>query len=290
VKKFLETHNRLQDSSDICWLNNLRLNFYTNKIIWITGASSGIGEALTCAMAKQGAKIIASARRISELKRVQANAGAENVYILPLDLEATATFANAVSEAIKAFGHIDIMIHNGGISHRGLAKDTLPEVQRRVMEIDYFSYMELTRLLLPHFFERKNGHFVAVSSVMGKIGTPMRSAYAAAKHALHGYFDCLRAELWQNNIKVTVITPGYIRTNVSLNAVTATGEKLNKVGKNIGGGFPAHKAALQIMQAIEKGRKEKYVGKPFAREWMAIQLMRLFPSLAFNVFKKAIPQ
>lgn len=266
------------------------LDFYTNKIVWITGASSGIGEALTYALARRGAKIIASARRTEELKRVQANAGAENVYMLPLDLEATATFPAITSEAIKAFGHIDLMVHNGGISHRGLAKDTLPEVQRRVMEIDYFSYMELTRLLLPHFLERNSGHFVAISSVMGKIGTPMRSAYAAAKHAIHGYFDCLRAEVWQQNIKVTVITPGYIRTNVSLNAVTATGEKLNKVGKDIGEGYPADKAALQILRAVERGKKEKYVGKSFSQEWMAIHLMRLFPSLAFNVFKKAMPQ
>lgn len=266
------------------------MNFYRGKAVWITGASSGIGEALTYALAKQGANIIISARRTEELKRVQTEAGAANIHILPLDLEATATFEMVVTEAIKAFGQIDIMIHNGGISHRGLAKDTLPQVQRRVMEIDYFSYMELTRLLLPHFLERKGGHFVAISSVMGKIGTPMRSAYAAAKHALHGYFDCLRTEVWKDNIKVTVITPGYIRTNVSLNAVTASGEKLNKLGKNIGEGYPAEKAALQILRAIEKGNKEKYVGKHFSKEWMAIHLMRLFPSLAFRVFKNAMPQ
>jgi short-subunit dehydrogenase len=266
------------------------LNFYSGKTIWITGASSGIGEALTYELAKQGANIIISARRTDELKRVQSQASPANVHILPLDLEATATFEAAVPEAINAFGQIDVMIHNGGISHRGLAKDTLPDVQRRVMEIDYFSYMELTRLLLPHFLQRKSGHFVAISSVMGKIGTPMRSAYAAAKHAVHGYFDCLRAEVWQDNIKVTVITPGYIRTNVSLNAVTATGEKLNKLGKNIGEGYPAEKTAQQILRAIQKGKKEKYVGKSFSKEWMAIHLMRLFPSMAFNVFKKATPQ
>lgn len=266
------------------------MNFYEGKIVWITGASSGIGEALTYALVKRGACVIASARRIEELRRVQAKGGEKNVYVLPLDLENTPGFEAAVAEAIKAFGHIDIMVHNGGISHRGLAKDTLPSVQRRVMEIDYFSYMELTRLLLPHFMERKSGHFVAISSVMGKIGTPMRSAYAAAKHALHGYFDCLRVEVYADNINVTVITPGYIRTNVSLNAVTATGEKLNKVGKNIGGGYPAERAAGQILRAIEKGRYEKYVGRPFSREWMAIHLMRFFPSIAFRVFRNAMPK
>lgn len=266
------------------------MNFYKGKNVWVTGASSGIGEALTYALVQQGANVIISARRMEELKRVQSQAGTAQVYILPLDLEASATFNTATAEAIKAFGHIDVMIHNGGISHRGLAKDTLMEVQRRVMEVDYFSYIELTRLLLPHFLERKNGHFVAISSVMGKIGTPMRTAYAAAKHALHGYFDCLRAEVWQENIQVTLITPGYIRTNVSLNAVTATGEKLNKLGKNIGKGYSPEKTAMQILRAIASGKKEKYVGKPFSEEWMAIHLMRLFPSIAFNIFKKAMPQ
>jgi dehydrogenase/reductase SDR family member 7B len=268
----------------------LQLSYFTNKVVWITGASSGIGEALTYELAKQGARLIISARRSAELKRVQQQAGTSNVYVLPLDLEASATFPDKVQEAINAFSQIDIMIHNGGISNRGTVKDTLPAVQRKVMEIDYFSYIELTRLLLPHMQERKTGHIVAISSVMGKIGTPMRSAYAAAKHALHGFFDCLRAEVWKDNIKVTLIMPGYIRTQVSLNAVTATGEKLNELGKNIGHGYPAGKTAQQILNAIQKGKFEKYVGRPFSQEWMAIHLMRLFPTLAVRVFKNAVPQ
>jgi short-subunit dehydrogenase len=265
------------------------LSYFTNKTVWITGASSGIGESLTYELVKQGAKVIVSARREAELKRVQEAAGSSNVYVLPLDLEAPATFPAKVQEAIGAFAQIDVMIHNGGISNRGTAKDTLPAVQRKVMEIDYFSYIELTRLLLPHMLQRKSGHIVAVSSVMGKIGTPLRSAYAAAKHALHGFFDCLRAEVWQDNIKVTLILPGYIRTQVSMNAVTASGEKLNQLSKNIGGGFPADKTAQQILKAIQKGKFEKFVGKPFSQEWMAIHMMRLFPTVAINIFKKAVP-
>lgn len=224
------------------------------------------------------------------MRRVQLQAGAENVYILPLDLEATSTFESKVHKAISAFGHIDLMIHNGGISQRALVKDTLPDVQRRVMEIDYFSYIEITRLLLPHFLERKSGHFIAISSVMGKIGTPLRSAYAAAKHALHGYFDCLRTEVWKENIKVTVIMPGYIRTNVAFNALTASGEKLNMQRKDIEQGYPPDKTATQILRAIQKGKYEKYVGKRFAKEWMALQLMRLFPSFAMRVLRNQVPK
>lgn len=266
------------------------MNYYTNKTVWITGASSGIGEALTYELVKLGAKVIISARREEELKRVQQQAGTSNVYVLPLDLEAADTFAAKVQEAIGAFSQIDIMVHNGGISQRSKVKDTLPAVQRKVMEVDYFSYIELTRLLLPHMQQRQTGHIIAISSVMGKIGTPMRSAYAAAKHALHGFFDCLRAEVWRDNIKVTLIMPGYIKTQVSLNAVTASGEKLNELGKNIGHGYPANKTAQQILKAIRKGKFEKYVGRPFSQEWMAIHLMRLFPSLAIRVFKNAVPE
>lgn len=266
------------------------MSFFTAKTVWITGASSGIGEALTCALVCKGARVIISARREEELKRVQLQAGAGQVYILPLDLENSGSFAGKVQEAISAFGQIDIMIHNGGISQRSPVADTLPAVQRKVMEVDYFSYIELTRLLLPHWQQRKTGHVVVTSSVMGKIGTPMRSAYAAAKHALHGFFDCLRAEVWKDNIRVTIIMPGYIRTNVSLNAVTAKGEKLNELGKNIGHGYPAGKTAQQILRAIEKGKFEKYVGRPFSQEWMAIHLMRLFPTLAIRVFRNAMPK
>ena len=266
------------------------MSYFTNKIVWITGASSGIGESLTYELAKQGAKVIISARREEELKRVQQQAGHSNIYVLPLDLEVPDTFPAKVQEAIGAFAQVDIMIHNGGISQRSKVKDTLPAVQRKVMEVDYFSYIELTRLLLPHLQQRKTGHIVVISSVMGKIGTPMRSAYAAAKHALHGFFDCLRAEVFKDNIQVTIIMPGYIKTQVSLNAVTASGEKLNQLGKNIGHGYDAGKTAQQILNAIQKGRFEKYVGRPFSKEWLAIHLMRLFPTLAIKVFRNAMPE
>jgi dehydrogenase/reductase SDR family member 7B len=270
-------------------INTCSLSFFTNKTVWITGASSGIGEALTYEMAEQGAKLIISARREEELKRVKQQAGKADIFILPLDLETPEIFSTKVQQAIDAYGHIDFMIHNGGISQRSPVIETLPQVQRKVMEVDYFSYIELTRLLLPHWQQRRSGHVVVISSVMGKVGTPLRSAYAAAKHALHGFFDCLRTEVWKDNIKVTLIMPGYVRTQVTLNTVTATGEKLNKLGKHIGNGYPANKTARQILKAIAKGKYEKFVGRPFSQEWMAIHVMRLFPSLAFRIFRNAVP-
>jgi dehydrogenase/reductase SDR family protein 7B len=266
------------------------MSFFLGKIAWVTGASSGIGEALTYELVKQGSKVIISARKEEELKRVQKQGGNDNIYVLPLDLEAPATFESKVKEAIAAFGSIDIIIHNGGISQRGLVADTMPAVQRRIMEVDYFSYIELTRLLLPYLKERKRGNIVVISSVMGKIGTPMRSAYAAAKHALHGFFDCLRAEVWRDNIRVTLITPGYIYTNVSYNALTASGEKLSKLSHDINKGFPADKTAVQILRAIQKGKFEKYVGRPISQEKIVLYLTRFFPKLTMKMLRKAAPK
>jgi short-subunit dehydrogenase len=266
------------------------LNFYQNKVAWVTGASSGIGEALVYELTRRGARVVISARREEELKRVQQQAGQDNTFVLPLDLEATQTFETKVQQAIHAFGHIDIIIHNGGISQRSLVKETLPAVQRKVMEVDYFSYIEITRLLLPHFLQRRSGHIIAMSSVMGKIGTPLRSAYAAAKHALHGYFDCLRAEVWKDNIGVTVIMPGYIRTQVAFNAVTASGGKLNEQRMDIEKGYPPDKTAAQILRAIEKGKFEAYVGRPYSKEWLAIHLMRFFPSMTIRMIRNQAPQ
>lgn len=266
------------------------MSFFPGKIAWVTGASSGIGEALTYELVKRGVKVVISSRREQELIRVQQQAGNSNIYVLPLDLEAPESFEPKVKEAIAAFGNIDIMIHNGGISQRGLVADTMPAVQRRVMEVDYFSYIELTRLLLPHLKERKSGNIVVISSVMGKIGTPLRSAYAAAKHALHGFFDCLRAEIWRDNIYVTLITPGYIYTNVSYNALTASGEKLSKLSHDINKGFPADKTAAQILRAVEKGKFEKYVGKPISQEKIVLYLTRFFPGMTMKLLRKAAPK
>jgi len=266
------------------------MSYFKNKIVWITGASSGIGEALAVALSGAGALLILSSRRYEELERVRkACTNKGNAKILLLDLLDTASLAQKTTEAIAMFGHIDVMVHNGGISQRSAVADTAMSVQRKVMEIDYFSYVELTNHILPHFIQRGSGCFVVMSSVMGKIGTPMRSAYAAAKHALHGFFDCLRAEVYNKNIQVTVITPGYIRTNVTLNAVTGDGTPLNEVGENIGNGLPADKAARQIIKAVEAGKYEAYVGKP-GQEKLALIVKRLAPGLLQKMVRKRAPK
>ncbi|HUB59420.1 MAG TPA: SDR family oxidoreductase [Puia sp.] len=263
---------------------------FNGKVVWITGASSGIGEALAYAFSGRGARLILSSRRAEELARVRlACAQPDRIKVIPLDLLDNGSFGVKTAEAIAAFGQVDILVHNGGISQRGLVVETSMDVQRKVMEVDYFSYVALTQAILPHFAQRKSGRFVVVSSVMGKIGTPMRSAYAAAKHALHGYFDCLRAEVGSLGIGVTILTPGYIRTNISQHAVTKDGSPLGKASVNIEKGLAADRAAAQIVRVIGRGKFEAYIGKMGA-DRMALWMSRWAPGVLMRMAPKLVPK
>jgi short-subunit dehydrogenase len=206
-----------------------------------------------------------------------------------MDLTDSVSLEAKVPAAIALFGQIDIMVHNGGITQRSLVIDTDIDVHRHVMELDYFSYIILTKALLPHFIARKTGHFVVTSSVMGKIGTPMRSAYAAAKHALHGYFDCLRAEVSGYGIKVTLLTPGYIRTAIYQSAVTGDGQKFGSKSEEIDNGLPADKAAEQIIKAIKNGAYEPYIGK-LGAERLALFVNRFLPGLLIKMMPGRVPK
>lgn len=203
------------------------------KVVWITGASSGIGEALAYEFNKKGARLILSARRTEELERVkqQCNNHEDHVRILPLDLSEAATMQQKAEEAIEFFGGIDMLINNGGISQRATAADADMETIRKIMEVNFFGTVALTKAVLPGMISNKSGHIVTISSVMGKFGTKHRSAYAASKHALQGWFDCLRQEMYEHNIEVTVVCPGYVQTDITVNALTAKGDKFNKMGE-----------------------------------------------------------
>lgn len=252
-----------------------------NKVVWVTGASSGIGEALAYVLAEKGARIILSARRKEELERVKGNcvaAAQPNVRILPLDLTQPETLKLSTEAAIQIFGHVDILVNNGGISQRSFAKDTRIDVDRRIMEVNYFGAVALTKHLLPHFLQRKSGHFVTVSSVTGIFGTPYRSGYAASKHALHGFFDSLRAELWsdvKNGIAVTMVCPGFIQTPITLSAVTGDGSPLGKMDEAQYKGKPADWCARKIVRAIEKRKTEVYIG---GIETLGVPFKRFFPT------------
>ncbi len=251
-----------------------------NKIVWITGASSGIGEALTYELARKGAKLILSARRQDELERVRKACPLgvkEFIRILPLDLAQADTLEQKTREAVEFFGHIDYMVHNGGISQRSLVKDTKLDVDRKLFEVNFFGTIAITKYLLPSMLDRKSGHFVVVSSMVGKFATPLRSGYSASKHALHGFFDALRAENNDDGIKVTMVCPGFIKTNVSVNALVGTGEKQGTMDDAQANGISAETCARKMRIAMEKETAEIYVAG--AREIFGLYVSRFFPSL-----------
>lgn len=257
-----------------------------NKVVWLTGASSGIGEALAYALAAKGARLILSSRRKEELERVKGNcpaAAQPNIRTLPLDLEKPDTLALSAEAAIQLFGYIDVLINNAGISQRSFIADTEVAVYRKLMEINYFGPVALIKYLLPHFIRRKRGHFVNITSLTGKFGTPYRSGYAASKHALHGFSDSLRAEHHKDNICVTMACPGFIRTNLTLSALTANGTPLNKMDAAQYKGKSAKWCAKKIVSAIEKRKQEVYIG---GREVLGVYLKRFFPRFFSRIIRK----
>ena len=252
---------------------------------WITGASSGIGEALSLALNRRGERVILSARRANELERVRQHcAFPDRVCVLPLDLSAADTLAQKTEEAVAAFGSIDVLIHNGGISQRSRVSDTALEVDRRLMEVNFFGTVALTKALLPHFVARQAGHFVIISSLVGKFGTPLRSAYAASKHALHGFFDSLRAEHHHDNLRVTMVCPGFVRTQVSVNALTGDGTRQNKMDQAQKRGISPEKCARQTIRAIDRRRQEVYIG---GKEVGAVYVKRFFPRVFAQLLRRA---
>ncbi len=257
----------------------------TKSVIWITGASSGIGEASAKKFNKEGYRVIISARKEAELHRVKNECtNPADVLVLPLDLTDIASFDSKVAEALAHFGQVDAILHNGGISQRSLIRETGLEVDRRLMEVNFFGTIALTKAILPHFISRKTGHFAVISSLVGKIESPFRSSYAASKHALHGFFDTLRAEHHQDKIAVTMICPGFIRTNVSVNAITADGSALGEMDEAQAKGMSPEDCAAQIFSAMKNKKEEVYIG---GKETIAIYLKRFVPSVFSKIIRKA---
>lgn len=250
---------------------------FSNQRVWITGASSGIGEALVYAFHEAGAKLILSARREDELKRVQNRCGYPvDTQVLPVDVTQSAELPQKANLALQMFGGIDILVNNAGVSQRSLVKDTGIDVYRKLMEVNFFGAVALTKAVLPSMIERNHGHIVVVSSLVGKFGTPLRSGYAAAKHALHGFFESLRAETSRSGIKVTLVCPGFIRTDVSLNALRGDGSLHAKMDSGQARGMSAAECAAQTLKAVAAGKEEVYIGN---KDKYLVYLKRFFPGV-----------
>lgn len=257
---------------------------FKDKVVWITGASSGIGEHLTYAFADQGAKLIISSRNEKELQRVKNNCKDDvEIFVQPLDLMDLHSMPKLAKKMIDQFGFINILVNNGGISQRALAKETQIDVDQKIMTVNFLGSVALTKAVLPFMIHQQFGQIVVISSVLGKIGVPYRSAYAASKHALHGYFDSLRAEVHQDNIKVSIICPGYVHTNVTINALKGDGSKNNKMADSTRNGMEPDVFAQKALHAIAKEKEEVLIG---GREIMGPILKRIAPRLWSNFAKK----
>ncbi len=254
---------------------------FTDKIVWITGASSGIGEALAKAFAAQGAHIILSGRRIEALEAVAADIATDTL-LLPFETTDYDVLPTKVAEAQQWKGRVDVLINNAGISQRSLALDTDPNVHHQIVNVDLLAPIWLTQLLLPHMISAGGGHIVGISSVAGRIGVPLRTAYCAAKHGLIGYMDALRAETQTlHNIHVTNILPGSIRTNVSRNALTKDGSKRDKSDDVIDNGMDPAECARQIVEAVANNVPELIIAE--GPELMLAQLRQSDPDKLFEM-------
>lgn len=261
---------------------------FKDKVIWITGASSGIGEALAIEFAKHEARLILSSRREDELKRVGQLTKLPDLdlMLLPFDLENTSGATALTAQIINKFGRIDILINNGGFSQRGLALDTSIEIDRHIMEVNYFSHVSLTKAVLPYMKRQKSGQLVVISSIAGKFGFYLRSSYSAAKHALHGFFESLRLEIESLGIKTLIVCPGKIKTNVSFNAVTSTGGAHNKMDESHENAMTAELCAKEIIAAILNNKEEIFIG---GKELLLVKVKRFLPKLFGKLIRKQNP-
>lgn len=260
---------------------------FQDKVVWLTGASSGIGEALALAFSAAGAQLVISARRENELERVKnACAHPEKVMVLPLDLADSSNFTALTDQVIAAFSRIDILVNNGGLSQRSEAAETPLEIDRKIMEINYFGNVALTKAVLPHMQKRKAGHIVVISSIAGKFGFFLRSAYSASKHALHGFYESMRLEEEKNNLLVTLVCPGRVRTAISMNALDIDGQAHEALDAGQAEGITAEACAQAILTGIEKGKLEILVG---GKELKAVKVKRLFPKLFHKLIRKQSP-
>ncbi len=257
---------------------------FKEKVVWITGASSGIGEALAYAFSREGAHLVLTARRTDRLEQVKnACQGPGKILLLPFDVTQLDLHPTMVGAVIEHFGQIDILVNNAGVSQRSKVIETDFSVDWRIMELNYFSVVSLTKHVLPYMLQRGQGHIVVISSLLGKFSTPLRSAYCASKHALHGYFDALRAEVADQGIFITLICPGWVRTEVSQHALRGDGSEHGQVDPSIAKGMDPNRCAERILQAVHKRKEEVAIAGP---EGIALWLKRFTPGLFSKLIRR----
>ena len=256
-----------------------------DQVVWITGASSGIGQALAIIFAELGMHLILSARRDSELQRVKALLANQEKHIcIPLDITNAAQIEQALQQVLTEKGRIDWLINNAGLSQRALIQDTSMDTERKIMEVDYFAQVAMTKAVLPTLLKQKSGRVVFISSVAGLIGTQYRATYSAAKAAIHMWANSLRAEVAAQGIHVAVVFPGFVKTNVSLNALTGNGEAQGFQDEAIEQGLDADEFAQQTVKALLQNQEYIVIGG--RKEKLGVMLSRLSPSILYKQIRK----
>lgn len=254
--------------------------------VWIVGASSGIGEAIALEYASRNCSLVLSARRADLLDGVAGVArerGAPAAHGLPLDITDGRTIPAAAAHAWSALAGLDTIVLCAGVSQRSLVRDTILDVDRRLMEVNYFGPIAIVKALLPALLEQGRGHFIVLSSIAGRVGTPMRSAYAASKHALHGFFDSMRAELYAAGISVSIACPGYINTSITMNSLTGDGTAYGRVDDALRHGMAADTCARVIVAKAVNKSEEFVVAK--GKEKFAVSLKRYAPRLMSRIVR-----
>jgi dehydrogenase/reductase SDR family protein 7B len=252
---------------------------------WVTGASSGIGKAVAHELFQNGARVILSARRQETLEELVNEWGAnpDQILVLPLDLSQSDTLAERARAALSWAPRLDGIVHCGGISQRSLAKETSLEVDRQLMEVDYFGTVGLTKALLPHFLAQGSAKIAVVTSLMGLFSSPLRSGYCAAKHALHGFFEALRAEHHNDGLRITLVCPGFIHTEISMNARVGDGSLQGTMDEKTGKGLSPEECASQILRAMRHEKPLVMIGRG---ELLGAYLARWAPNLLRKWMRK----
>lgn len=262
-----------------------RNEIFSGQYAWITGASSGIGEALVYEFINRGATVIISSNDEQGLERVKAACGDKSSEIIctPFDLSDTSGIAGLVEQQMKITGRLDYLINIGGISQRARIDETPMWLDRKIFEINYFGTIALTKAVLPYMISQKSGHIVATSSISGRFGFPLRSAYSASKQALHGFFETLFLENKKNNIRTSILIPGRVRTNISFHALNSEGKEHGKMDEGLSKGITPEKAARIIIRGITRNKREILVG---GGELVILYIRRICPWLFFRIADK----
>ncbi len=255
---------------------------FEGKVVWITGASSGIGEALVYRLAGMGPEIIISSNDPAGLEKVKDNCGkdSERITCVPFDLASTGNIRETADEQIKRAGRIDFLLNIGGVSQRSRIEETPLWLDRKIFEINFFGTVALTKAVLPWMIRQGSGHILATSSITGRFGFPLRSAYSASKQAIHGFIETLYLENKVNNIRASVIIPGRVRTNISFNALNNEGKEHGVMDPGQESGISPEKAASIIIKGIIKNKREILVG---GKEMTLLYIRRICPWLFFRI-------